>query len=137
MNYPLTILFFFCLVVNLICQCIFSLDSETLVPFLSVPTYFNIINKKSIIDNFLTFPANFEIPIIFSNLNSNCPDLSDLRNLQEQVKKAFCHQKLFWPFTVRINCSSDLKNFANSMLSASNFSINRKMSSHSWSEQFW
>ena len=29
--------------------------------------------------------------------------------LQEQVKKAFCYQKLFWPFTVWINCSGDLK----------------------------
>ena len=28
---------------------------------------------------------------------------------------------MFWPFTVRINCSSDLKNFANSRPSASNF----------------
>ena len=44
-----------------------------------------------------------------------------LRNIQEQVKKAFCYQKLFWPFTVWINCSSDLKNFSNSRLSASNF----------------
>ena len=44
-----------------------------------------------------------------------------MRNLQEQVKKAFCYQKLFWPFTVWINCSSDLKNFANSQPSASNF----------------
>ena len=32
-----------------------------------------------------------------------------MRNLQEQVKKAFCYQKLSWPFTVWINCSSDLK----------------------------
>ena len=39
----------------------------------------------------------------------------DLRNLQEQVKKAICYQKLFWPFTVWINCSRDLKNFANSL----------------------
>ena len=44
-----------------------------------------------------------------------------MRNLQEQVKKTFCYQKLFWPFTVWINCSSDLKNFANSQPSASNF----------------
>ena len=44
-----------------------------------------------------------------------------MRNLQEQVKKAFCYQKLFWSFTVWINCSSDLKNFANSRPSASNF----------------
>ena len=44
---------------------------------------------------FLTFPACFYIPIIFSNLNYNCSNLLDLRNLQEQVKKAFCYQKLF------------------------------------------
>ena len=50
----------------------------------------------------------------FFNFNSNCYNLLDMRNLQEQVKKAFCYQKLFWPFTVWINCSSDLKNFANS-----------------------
>jgi hypothetical protein len=37
-----------------------------------------------------------------------------MRNLQEQVKKAFCYQQLFWPFTVWINYSSDLKKFANS-----------------------
>ena len=54
-------------------------------------------------------------------MNSNCSNLIDMRNLQEQVKKAFCYQKLFWPFTVWINCSSDLKNFANSRPSASNF----------------
>ena len=57
----------------------------------------------------------------FSNLNSNCSNLFDMRNLQEQVKKAFCYQKLFWPFTVWINCSSDLKTFANSPPSVSNF----------------
>ena len=44
-----------------------------------------------------------------------------MRNLQEQVKKAFRYRKLFWPFTVWINCSNDLKNFANSRPSASNF----------------
>ena len=37
-----------------------------------------------------------------------------MRNFQEQVKKALCHQKLFWPFTVWMNCSSDLKIFENS-----------------------
>ena len=52
---------------------------------------------------------------------SNCSNLLDLRNFQEQLKKAFCYQKLFWPFTVRTNCSSDLKFFANSRPSASNF----------------
>ena len=54
-------------------------------------------------------------------MNYNCSIFWDLRNLQEQVKKAFCYQKLFWPFTVLINCSSDLKNFENSRLSALNF----------------
>ena len=49
------------------------------------------------------------MPMIFSNFNSNCSNLVDMRNLQEQVKKAFCYQKLFWPFTAWINCSSDLK----------------------------
>ena len=44
-----------------------------------------------------------------------------MRHLQEQVKKAFCYQKLFWSFTVWINCSSDLKKFANSQPLASNF----------------
>ena len=37
-----------------------------------------------------------------------------------QKLKSILIQKLFWPFTVWINCSSDLKNFANSWPSASN-----------------
>ena len=41
-------------------------------------------NKKY----FQTFPADFLIPIIFSNLNLNWCNVLDLRNLQEQVKKA-------------------------------------------------
>ena len=40
-------------------------------------------------------------------MNSNCSNLLGMKNLQEQVKKAFCYQKLFWPFTFCINCSSD------------------------------
>ena len=60
-------------------------------------------------------------PNNFSNLNTNCSNLLHLRNLQEQVKKAFCYQKLFWPLTVLTICSSDLKIFANSWHSASNF----------------
>ena len=40
--------------------------------------------------------------------------------LQEHFKKAFCYQKLFWPFIVWMNCSCDLKFFANSWPSASN-----------------
>ena len=62
--------------------------------------YFEKINYL-----FLTFPARFQIPVIFSNLNYNCSNLSDLRNLHEQVKKAFCYQKLIRLFTVRINYS--------------------------------
>ena len=50
-------------------------------------------------------------------MNYNCSNCLDLRNLQEQIKRHFV--KLSWPF--RINCSSDLKNFANSSPSASNF----------------
>ena len=54
-------------------------------------------------------------------MNYNCSNFLDLRNLQEQVKKAFCYQKLFWTFAVWINCSSDLKFFVNSRPSALNF----------------
>ena len=35
---------------------------------------------------------------MFSNLNFNCSILLDLRNLQEQVKKAFCYQKIVLTF---------------------------------------
>ena len=45
--------------------------------------------------NFLTFPADFLIPIIFFNLKYNSPNFLGLRNLQEQGKKAFCCQKIF------------------------------------------
>jgi hypothetical protein len=55
------------------------------------PQFFSLAEEKL----FLTFPAYFYIPIIFSNLNSNCSNLLNLRNLQEQVKKTFCNQKLF------------------------------------------
>ena len=51
----------------------------------------------------------------------SCSNLLYLRNFQEQVRKAFCYQKLFWLFTVCINCSSDLKMFEISRPSASNF----------------
>ena len=65
---------------------------------------------------------------VLNNVTLWAPSLSllDMRNLQEQVKKAF------WPFTVWINCSGDLKNFENSQPSASNFKR------FSWSlEQFF
>ena len=79
---------------------------------------------------FITFPACFLIPIIFPNLNSNCSNLLYLRTLQEQVKKAFCYQKLFWPFTVWINCSSDLKSLAFSLELQTFFTITRPFFTH-------
>ena len=57
----------------------------------------------------------------FFNLNYNISNFLDLRNIQEQVKKAFCYHRLFWPFTVWINCSSDLNTFENSQPSVLNF----------------
>ena len=51
----------------------------------------------------------------------NCSNVLALRNLSEQVKKAFCHQKVFCPYTAWINCSSDPKIFENSQPSALNF----------------
>ena len=59
--------------------------------------------------------------LLNSNLNYDYSIFLDMRNLQEQVRKAFCYQKLFWLFTVWINCYSDLKNFTNSRSSAVNF----------------
>ena len=47
------------------------------------------------------------------NLNYSFSNSVGMRNLQEQVKKAFCYKKLFWPFTVWMNCSNYLNNFGN------------------------
>ena len=59
--------------------------------------------------------SNFSCMFLNHNhLNSNCSSLLYLRNLKEQVKKAFCYQRLFWLFNVWINCSSDLKKFSDS-----------------------
>ena len=66
-------------------------------------------------------PSVSKLQYFFSNLNYNSSNLLNMRNLQELVKKAFCNQKLFWPLIVWINCSSDLKIFANSQPSDSNF----------------
>ena len=52
----------------------------------------NSVNSISILSNFSCMCLN---PNIFSNLNANCSNLLDLRNLHEQVKEAFCYQKLF------------------------------------------
>ena len=70
-----------------------------------------MLNLPSIF--FSNFSCMFLFPLFFFNLNLNCSsNLLYLRNLKEQVKKAFRYQKLFWPFTVPTNCSSDLKIFA-------------------------
>ena len=61
--------------------------------------------------SFFNFSCMFPNPIIFFNLNYDCSNSLEIRNLQEQVKKAFCDfglKKLIWIFTVWINCSSDL-----------------------------
>ena len=82
------------------------------------------INSRFVIHvimSFSNFSCRFLNPKKISNLNYNCSIFWDLRNLPEQVEKTFCFQKLFWPLTVWINCSSDLKNFENSRPSASNF----------------
>ena len=43
-----------------------------------------------------------------------------MTNLQEQIENAFSNHELFRPFTVWINCSSDLENFVNSKLKVEN-----------------
>ena len=55
-----------------------------------------------VIKSFSNFSCMFLNPNIFSNLNLNYSNLTDLRNLQEQVKKTFCYQKLYRPFNVWI-----------------------------------
>ena len=103
--------------------------------------YFWKTNPASWKQTFSNFFCMFLNPQKISNLNSNCSNLLDLRNLQEQFKNAFCYQNFFWPFTDRTNCLSDLKIFVNSQHSASNFKTFswslEQIFSHSRSEQFW
>ena len=64
-------------------------------------------------------------------MNYNCFNFLYLRNLQEQVKKAFGYQKLFWPFAFWINCSSDPKiKISNSRPSTANFKSFSKSLEH-------
>ena len=74
-------------------------------PIVVVPPFF-IGNRYS-----LTFLHVSKPQYFFSNLNYNCFNSLDIRNLQEQVKKAFFYHKLFWT----------LKIFANSLPLAANF----------------
>ena len=73
--------------------------------FFKKGTTINPDQKGILISNFCCM--NLNPNIFFSNLNSN---LLGMRNLHGQVKKSFCYQKLFLPFTVWTNFSSDLKN---------------------------
>ena len=83
----------------------------------------NLFQKKTyILMTFSNSSCRFLNPkLIFSNLIYNFSNVVEPRNLQEQVKKAFCYQKLFWPFTLQINFSSDLKDFKNSWPSVKKF----------------
>ena len=47
-----------------------------------------IYGRKSLTANLNKWFCKF--PVIFSSLNTNCCSVLDLRNFQEQVKKAFC-----------------------------------------------
>ena len=92
-------------------------------------------NKKSLFDKLvqlkkkiITFPACFKIPIIFSNLNSNCSNLLYIwETSRNKLKKNYvtknCSElSLFKQIVLVIS-----KTFANSQPSASNFK------SFSWS----
>ena len=85
---------------------------------------------------FSNFSCMFLNSNIFSNLNYDCSNSLDLRNLQEKVKKTFCYQKLFRPFTVWINCSSNLKNSSASKKRSFSPSLDQFFS-QGRSEEFW
>ena len=65
-------------------------------------TYIIFITFRCI-HSFSNFFCMFLNPNNFFQHDSNCSNLLDMRNLQEQVKKAFYYQKLFWPFNLWIN----------------------------------
>ena len=71
-------------------------------PLISIHNVNVRFQRSNIVSNFSCMFLN---PNIFSNLNFDCSDLLDMRKLQEQVEKAFCYQKFFWPFTV-IHCNN-------------------------------
>ena len=90
-------------------------DRQSLFPFY----YFQSLDSVWKEIAFSKFSCMFLNPNIFSNLNSDCSALLDIRNLQKQVKKTFCYQKLF---------SLEFQKF---------FSITRTIFSHNRTEQFW
>ena len=63
-------------------------------------------------DIFSNFSCGFLNPPKIFQSNLWLSDLLDLKNLQDYFKKAFYYKKVFWPFTVWITYSSDLKFFS-------------------------
>ena len=63
------------------------------------------------------------VEVIFSKWHFDCSNTLDLikTSFLKVVPIFHCLNILFWPFTVHINCLSDLKHFANSRPSALNF----------------
>ena len=57
-----------------------------------IQVIFNEIKQKLVFSNFSCMFLN---PIFLTSFNYNSSDLFDLRNLLEQVEKAFCYQTLF------------------------------------------
>ena len=94
-----------------------------LTRFLIFPGQFRINVTKY----FLTFPACLGSQRFFLVWVYNHSNLLNMQNLQEQVKKAFCYQKLFWLFIIWVNYAD----FADSQPSASNFK------SFSWSLEYF
>ena len=78
-----------------------QIDQEILSKAIKIALYVLYCTASVLL--FSNFSCMFLNPKNFSNLNLNCSNLSCLRNLQEQVKKTFCYQKLFGPFTVWVN----------------------------------
>ena len=120
---------FHCLVISLAIFFIYilpSIDTTSLI--------FQIKQTKSISrhqnhkSNFLSFPACFSIPIFFANLNYNCFNLLDLRNLQDCSDLSLFEQIVQVAFSKFLAFSPEFQKF---------FSINRTIFSHRRSEQFW
>ena len=78
-------------------------------------------------------------------MNYNCSDFLDVRNLQEQVKKALCYQKLLPKIVLTFHCLNKLFKWSQTICKFSAFSlefqnffsITRIFFSLIRSEQFW
>ena len=89
------------------------------IKFFSDPTFFlpNFLCLMYIQGPTFILIGKFSDPMFISCPTFILESRVNMRNLLEQVKKPFCYQKNFWPFTVEMNCVSDTKIFP----SASNF----------------